>query len=234
MTRRLKRLIAGIISGPERGLSMRRTGIALLSVLALAACGSPASTPTAPAPATPTTASAAPPADSGTGAAPTGAAPTAPSTTAPPATGGRTPRCHTADLKVTATPDPAGGAAGHHGEFLIFTNSSDHKCTLYGYPGVSFVAGDQGKQVGDAFSRSGGGAKTITLPAGKAAHATIQLVTTGVYDEADCRPEQVRGYRIYPPDETAAIFVSRPQTACSARGKGVGQVHAIAAGTADR
>ena len=203
---------------------MRRTGIALLSLVALAACSSPSSPTAAP---TPTTPSAAPPstvpATTATGAAP-----------ATSATSAGTPRCHTADLKVTDTPDPAGGAAGHHGEFLIFTNSSGHKCTLYGYPGVSFVAGDQGKQVGDAFSRSGGGAKTITLPAGKAAHATIQLVTTGVYDEADCRPEQVRGYRVYPPDETAAIFVSRPQTACSARGKGVGQVHAIAAGTADR
>jgi len=199
---------------------MRRTGIALLSLVALAACSSPGSPSAAPTP------SAAPatsvPATSATGAAPATSAASA-----------GTPRCHTADLKVTDTPDPAGGAAGHHGEFLIFTNSSGHRCTLYGYPGVSFVAGDQGKQVGDAFSRSGGARKTITLAAGAAAHATIQLVTTGVYDEADCKPAQVRGYRIYPPDETAAVFVSRPQTVCSAKGKGVGQVHPIAAGKSD-
>jgi len=202
---------------------MRRTGIALLSLVALAACSSPSSPTAAP---TPTTPSAAPPstvpATTATGAAP-----------ATSATSAGTPRCHTADLKVTDTPDPAGGAAGHHGEFLIFTNSSGHKCTLYGYPGVSFVAGDQGKQVGDAFSRSGGTKKTITLAAGAAAHATILLVTTGVYDEADCKPTQVRGYRIYPPDETAAVFVSRPQTACSAKGAGVGQVHPITAGKSD-
>ena len=204
---------------------MRRTGIALLSLVALAACSSPSTPSAAP---TPTTPGAAPassvPATTATGAAPA---------TSATGTGTAIPRCHTADLKVTDTPDPAGGAAGHHGEFLIFTNSSGHKCTLYGYPGVSFVAGDQGDQVGDAFSRSGGTKKTITLTAGAAAHATILLVTPGVYDEADCKPEQVRGYRIYPPDETAAVFVSRPQTACSAKGKGVGQIHPITAGKSD-
>jgi Protein of unknown function (DUF4232) len=207
---------------------MRRTAMALLSVLALTACSSPSSTAAAPTPATTTA-----PATIGTGDAPPTSATPPGGTPATSAAVSGTPRCHTADLKVKDTPDPAGGATMHHGELLVFTNSSGHKCTLYGYPGVSFVAGAAGTQTGDAFSRSGGTKKTVTLAAGGTAHATIVLVSPGAYDTADCKPVDVRGYRIYPPDETAAIFVSLPQKACSAPGKGAGQVQPITAGSAD-
>jgi hypothetical protein len=222
-------------------MSMRRTGKALLSLsvlaMALTACGSPDPAPDPVA----GPVSAAPgdsiPATSATGAPPSDPAPTTTATTestSAATSGGAsagTPRCHTADLKVSVTSDPAGGATNHHGEFLIFANSSAHKCTLYGYPGVSFVAGDQGAQVGAAFIRGGSGKKTITLAAGAKAHVTIVLVSTGVFEAADCKPVKVRGYRIYPPDETAAIFVSRPQTACSAKDAGTGEVQPVAPGT---
>jgi hypothetical protein len=45
-----------------------------------------------------------------------------------------------------------------------------------------------------------------------------------------CKPVPVRGCRVYPPDETAAVFVSAPQKACSVKNRGVGQVQPIAAG----
>jgi hypothetical protein len=194
--------------------------MALLSLLALSACTSPDPTPAASTPTASATA--------GTGAAPSAA----PSPTVTPTTAALngTPRCHTGDLKVADRPDPAGGTTGHHGEFLVFTNSSGHPCTLNGYPGVSFVPGDAGAQVGDAFSRGGGAKKTLTLADGGRAHAPILLVSPEAYDAAGCKPVEVRGYRIYPPDETAAIFVSRPQKACSAKGMGVGQVQPITGG----
>lgn len=217
---------------------MRRTGRVLLPVLgltlALAACGSPDPAPdpiAGPVSAAPTDSI---PATTATGSAPSGPAPSGSSSTAttvPEATPAGTPRCHTGDLKISVTSDPAGGATSHHGEFLIFANSSTHKCSLYGYPGVSFVAGDQGSQTGSAFTRSGGTKKTITLAAGGKAHATIVLVTTEVFDKTDCKPVQVRGYRVYPPDEKASIFVSRPQTACSATGAGAGEVQPVTPGT---
>jgi hypothetical protein len=203
---------------------MRRIAVMFLSVLAVAACGSPGPKPE-PISVSP---SGNVPATTGTGSAPSTSPAASPGTEA---TSAGTPRCHTADLKVSVTPDPAGGATSHHGEFLIFTNSSGHKCTLYGYPGVSFVAGDQGVQVGSAFTRSGDASKTVTLAAGAKAHATIVLVATAVFDEADCKPVQARGYRIYPPGETAAIFVSRPQTACSATDAGTGEVQPVTPGT---
>jgi hypothetical protein len=40
----------------------------------------------------------------------------------------------------------------------------------------------------------------------------------------------IRGFRVYPPDETAAVFVSQPQQACSVAGHGVGRVQPIASG----
>lgn len=220
-------------------MSMRPTGRVLLPLaglglaLALTACGSsdPAPDPVAgPVSASPAGSI---PATAATGDAPATTTPgTTPAKTAQPeSTSAGSGRCHTADLKVAVAADPAGGATSHHGELLVFTNSSAHKCTLYGYPGVSFVAGDQGAQVGSAFTRNGGTRKMIQLAAGAKAHATIVLVTTEVFDAADCKPVQVRGYRIYPPDETASIFVSRPQKACSVKGSGAGEVQPVAAGT---
>lgn len=204
---------------------MRRIAVALLSVAALAACGSndPSPDPVA-GPISAAPASGEPAAVSSTGSSPAASATASPRTES---TSAGTPRCHTADLKLTVTADPGGGAAGRHGEFLTFANASSHPCTLYGFPGVSFVAGDQGTQVGDAFTRGGDAKQKITLTAGAKARATIVLVTPENFDAADCKPVQARGYRVYPPDETASIFVSRPQKACSAKGTGVGEVEPI-------
>jgi hypothetical protein len=138
-------------------------------------------------------------------------------------------RCHTGDLKVTAA--YGDGAAGHYSINLRFTNRSGHTCTLYGYPGVSWVTGDNGTQVNDPFQRVSETKKTITLKPGATGHAMVVEVQVGFFDEKVCKPVSVRGYRVYPPDETAAIFVSSPEKACSAKGIGVGQVYPIVSGT---
>jgi hypothetical protein len=38
---------------------------------------------------------------------------------------------------VTATPPPAGGAAGHEGVVVLFRNHGSTTCTLTGYPGAA-------------------------------------------------------------------------------------------------
>lgn len=146
--------------------------------------------------------------------------------------GGGSTRCHSGDLTISAAPDAdGGGAAGHVGEALVFTNKSDATCTLQGFPGVSFVTGDDGEQVGSAFARiEEDTPKPVGLEPGEDVHATILLANTGNFDAADCKPVDVRGFRVYPPDETAAIFVAESHTACSAEGVGVGQVQAIVEG----
>lgn len=172
-----------------------------------------------------------------------GTASTATATTAPPSTPTATPsatsagitavasppRCHTGGLAVSDDPDAGGGAAGQHGEWLVFVNTSGHACRLRGYPGVSFVAGDAGRQVGSAFTRIKAETPSTTLSPGGRSYALILLADPDNVDRADCTPTQVRGYRVYPPDETAAVFVAKPQTACAATGKAVGQVRPVAA-----
>jgi hypothetical protein len=213
-------------------MSFTKPAAVLAAALFLAAGCSSTGKPVASAPAEST-----PPATSQAGAAPLSApspAPTTRSTTSSASgQGAGTARCQSSQLKLTWAADPGGGAAGSQGSFLIFTNTSKTTCTLYGYPGVSFVAGDKGTQVGNAFTRSPGGQQklTVKLAAGKTAYSQLVLVNDGVYDKADCQPEQVRGFRVYPPDETAAVFVSSPRNACSAKGKGVGQVFPIVAGS---
>lgn len=180
-------------------------------------------------------------------AGPTGAAPPVTpvsprsTVTSPPASvpakgsaGGEVSRCHTGELSVSDDPDVGGGAAGQHGESLVFENTAGHACSLKGYPGVSFVAGATGTQVGSAFTRIRAETPSITLAPGGRAYAAILLANPDNVPRTDCKPVPVRGYRVYPPDETAAVFVGRPQTACAAAGKAVGQVRPVAAHQSDQ
>jgi hypothetical protein len=171
---------------------------------------------------------------SNTGSAPTTAPAASPGTSeSPTAAVPSTPvseRCHTIDLSLE--PGAGDAAAGTQYLPLVFTNTSDRTCTLYGYPGVSWVAGDQGSQVGDPFQRKSDDKKTtVTLDPGQAAHATLQMPNAGNYDAARCKPVSVRGLRVYPPDETAAVFVSLPSKECAAKGVNIDTVWAISAGT---
>jgi hypothetical protein len=190
----------------------------LLAVPALLLAGCSAGNDTS-APLTPTASSSAP------------SAAAAASSTATSALGSSTERCHTGDLSVkTGT---GGAAAGTYHTNLVFTDKSDRKCTLDGYPGVSWVAGDNGIQVNDPFQRNSGTKKTITLSPGGQAHAVLVTHNALNYPADKCKPIDVRGYRIYPPDETAAIFVSAPGKQCSIKGTNLGQVLPIASGAGE-
>ncbi|MCW2494407.1 DUF4232 domain-containing protein [Jatrophihabitans sp.] len=63
--------------------------------------------------------------------------------TTPPGPGVSTPAalahpqwCVDGEITTTAQHSPDGGAAGHNGVLLVFTNSSTRTCVLYGYPGA--------------------------------------------------------------------------------------------------
>jgi hypothetical protein len=184
----------------------------LLAVPALLLAGCGATTPAAPGPA-PTTASPSPPAPA--------------TTTATPAA---TPRCHTGDLRLSL--GQSEGAAGTAYRALLFTNRSGHRCTLYGYPGVSWVTGDNGTQVNAPFRRDPvDRAVKVTLAPGGVAHAVLAAAHPEAFPAGDCKPIAVRGYRVYPPDETAAVFVPDPGTACSVRGVDLGRVTVLTRGS---
>ncbi|WP_279580025.1 DUF4232 domain-containing protein [Fodinicola feengrottensis] len=100
------------------------------------------------------------------------------------------------------------------GYYLRFTNTTKQSCYLWGSPGVSFVAGDKGTQVGPAAVRQpkAKGHK-VTIPAGGYAISTLVITSNGPLQP--CNLVQVRGLRIYPPDDYGAAFVAMSQQVCS-------------------
>ncbi len=97
---------------------------------------------------------------------------------------------------------------------LQLRNVGSSACTLYGYPGVSWVAGADGHQVGAAAVRqpdaSGGTEKSVTLAPGALASAPLDIVDAAVLSPSECEPVPVRGLRVYPPGERAALFIPLP------------------------
>ncbi|HEY0937847.1 MAG TPA: DUF4232 domain-containing protein [Trebonia sp.] len=100
---------------------------------------------------------------------------------------------------------------------LQLRNTGSSSCTLYGYPGVSWVAGADGHQVGAGATRqanvSGSAERTVTLAPGAAASAPLDIVDAAVFSPAECKAVPVRGLRVYPPGEKAALFLSLPTAA---------------------
>lgn len=182
--------------------------IAALSVLALALAACSSSTTAGPT-STP---------ESTAGAPTTASVPATPRTsTGSPSTPGTAsvaaPRCRSAQL--TPSLGPPEGAAGSVYRVLIFTNTGSQACAMQGFPGVSYVAGDVGQQVGPAAARVGDAGGSVRIAPGATASAQLQLVNVANYDTAVCRPTPVRGLRIYPPGETAALFVPIEATGCA-------------------
>jgi hypothetical protein len=120
--------------------------------------------------------------------------------------------CKAADLKLSIGRGDA--AAGTVYKPLVFTNISDHSCVIQGFPGVSYVGGADGHQVGAAAFRAGDKGGPITLGKGDTASAAIGFVNVQNYDASTCQPQPVRGLRVYPPQETASMFVDLPGTGC--------------------
>jgi len=174
----------------------------------LAACSGGATPPPA---ASPTTAAAATQANSQPGAQ-TGPVPAAPSTPAG-GTDGNPDRCTTAELAGSLGAGDAG--AGSVYQALVLTNTGKRTCELRGFPGVSYVAGDDGHQVGPAADMSGPRGGEVRMSPGGTAVAQLQLVNVQNFDADVCKPTPVRGLRIYPPGDTASLFVPREGTGCA-------------------
>jgi hypothetical protein len=97
---------------------------------------------------------------------------------------------------------------------LQLRNIGSSACTLDGYPGVSWVAGADGHQVGAAATRqpdaSGHAEGSVTLAPGATASAPLDIVDAAVLPKSACKPVAVRGLRVYPPGQRAALFISLP------------------------
>jgi hypothetical protein len=160
----------------------------------------------------------------GTGATSASASPssahsarTATASPAPAASAGVT-SCTTSALKAELDTAKSSGAAGSIYYPLDLTNISGSTCTLLGYPGVSFVTGPSGTLLGRTATRNPvAPAATITLAPGQVAHATLQVAEAGNYNQAQCSPVTAHWLRVFPPDQTAALYLHFTTQACSAR-----------------
>ena len=196
------------------------TAAAALALL-LTACGpsQPATqgtTEPAPGATTPSTQAApetSPPASSS--ASPSQTQPASPTSTsaAPQSTAAGAQLCKASGLKAT-TDATGGGAAGSVYMELILTNSGKAACHLKGFAGVSLTTGPNGQPIGAPAQRDTSVAvQDVLLAPGKSGTAVLRYTQAGNYP--DCTKTAAAGFRIYPPEDTASLFVARPSDACS-------------------
>ncbi len=120
--------------------------------------------------------------------------------------------CKSANLRVSLGGGAGAGMSQNH-TGLQLRNVGSSPCSLYGYPGVSWVAGADGHQVGAAATRqpnNGGTEHIVTLAAGATASAPLDIVNASALPPSACKPVAVRGLRVYPPGQTAAMYLPLP------------------------
>ena len=129
--------------------------------------------------------------------------------------------CQSASLRVTVDAALAGAAAGSTYYPVDFTNTSGSACAMYGYPGVSFVTAGSGAgtQVGAAAQEDPTyGKLDVRLAPGGVAHAWLQVAAAGNFPTHACKPQTVQWLKVFPPNQTAAVYVSHSFDACAATG----------------
>jgi hypothetical protein len=150
-----------------------------------------------------------------TSPASTSAPPSSPAAAAAPTPSGPPP-CATPALRATVPTGHGNAAAGSSYYPIVFTNDSSASCTLYGYPGVSFVTGVGGSQIGiPATENPTNPRKLITLAPGQSGHAELQVVNAANYPPGDCGLVTAHWLRIYPPNQTAPLFASFTAQSCT-------------------
>ncbi len=148
-------------------------------------------------------------------------------------TASRLAACATANLSVGLQTNVGGGAAGSQYVPISFTNTSGTACAMYGFPGVSFVTGPNGSQIGAPASRQTSfPSVTVTVAAHATAHAWLQVAEAGNYPVSTCQPVTVHWLKVYPPANTAASYLGHTFTACSSAKVTVMMVDPVRAGSA--
>jgi hypothetical protein len=185
-----------------------------VSALALVGCSSqPSGTPTSTTTVTATTTPA--PAEGSATASPTAGGSSTGSGSgsadpAAPADGGTASgagTCTVASLAGSITYG-GGGGAGSQYRNLALRNTGSTACTLQGWPGVSFVGGGDGRQIGAAATLERNSPHlTVTLAPGATAYAALRIVQAVNYEPGTCTEVTPDGFRVYPPGSKQALFV---------------------------
>jgi hypothetical protein len=189
-----------------------RLAVTLFAVLAVAGCSSSSSggqtSPPPTIPVTTTTPSVSPSASPTSSPSPT---PTPTFSTTVKATH----TCSTNQLSLSL--GQGQGAAGSAVVPIVFTNTGSTPCTLYGYPGVSFLDGS-GKQLGVPATRNGGDEGVVTLAPNGTANSQLQLPDPGNFPAAGCKEKTSARLLVYPPGETSTLSITDVAQVCTTPG----------------
>jgi hypothetical protein len=132
--------------------------------------------------------------------------------------------CTTGQLKLTL--GAGQGTAGSTYQPIVFTNTSSGSCSLFGYPGASFVNAS-GAQLGQPATRDTSTHSVVTLAGGGKASALLRLPDPGVFSPGDCHQTTAARLKVYPPNQTGALLVADAADICTtATGRtSIGPVH---------
>lgn len=117
-----------------------------------------------------------------------------------------TSACQSSDLDLAI--GPSTGTAGTIYVDAVFTNQSQHTCTVRGYPTVSLAAGTHNTMIGSAASlNTAFPVTTITLNPGDSAHAAMGFPEPGNFGTGVCSPSSIN-LKATPPN--AASYLETP------------------------
>lgn len=131
-------------------------------------------------------------------------------------------RCAASGLRISLDAVPAAATGVRQGltsYALDFTNISDPKCELRGYPAVAAYLAS-GVQVGNAAAAdtTATAHRVVLAPGETARAAVIASAAAPSASGGGCRPVIATGLRVTPPGESAARFIRHSLLACSAAG----------------
>lgn len=121
--------------------------------------------------------------------------------------------CSVKQLRITLGSGNADMQGSHRP--LRFTNISNTVCKLTGAPGVSYVGGSNGHQLGKPAQRIVGHQPIVLIPNQTAAAG---LFISSAPRKSACAQATARGIRVYPPDSYQAAFVALPEVTCTTGG----------------
>lgn len=134
--------------------------------------------------------------------------------------------CRSSELKASVGANHPG--AGQENFAVVLTNTSGGTCTVYGFPGLSFLD-NGGTPVTADPERTGGAKMKITLSPGKSAWAPLSFSNPEMTGAKQVTPATVR---ITPPDQEAPLPIAWEGGPLSAEGtSGRAKIGPMALGT---
>ena len=159
-------------------------------------------------------------------------APAPPGASASPAKPGSVGPAGCLTSALRATLGAAQGTAGSAYQVIILANVSGKTCALYGYPGVSFVSGIGGSQIGKDAARDRTTApKVVTLAPGQRGSFALRVVDAAALPTASCDPVTAKWLKIFPPENTAALYLGYAARACASKTATILTTRAVVEGT---